>query len=652
MSQPPPSHQPQHGASPGGGFGPQTPPPAPNTPPSAPPLPPAGQPGQPGYGYPQQTPPPSPQPVRKAPEPPSQPAQQPAPHPAAPQGPYGYPQQPGPGPQPAPPGPQQPHAQGQPPYGYPQPPPPGGQGFGAAAPPGPYGPSHTPPPGAMPPGWGPPPGPGGLGGAPMPGMAGLPGTPPPGQGKANGSRIALIVAAVLVLLLAAGGGAVLVFSGDDEKKPSADPTTGDGDGGGGNSGEGDLPAEPVAAALAWQTAGPDVSAEDIILGARGSWISGDTLVRTLDDAVAGYDLETGEEAWRIPLELSGGDCNASPTASADRIAVLQGRDCEVLTVIDIAAGEEINTIPLELDAGYLTDTTYPAFLGDTIALGWGTGGAGYDAASGEQLWTTSSEEDCPEVAYAVFDDLFVSQTSCGFVGDEGGSIRATDEAGDELWEWEYGPEYQGRELRVHSVVSIDPLVVTAWLDDDIEQESIFVIDENHQEISHALDYDIDHYKSPCMINTLNDCKMSVVHDGFLYLASSTSGEENAVVAFELSSGQPLYEVGPDDSDGGPSSDAFREIRPFAVEDGRILAYQRDTWDDSRPGMVVAIDPATEEATPLMTLDPAASAVESAAGSPTDPQELRLIWHDNTLLMLTEAFYEGDLEEREATLVYR
>ncbi len=638
MSQPPPPHQQPRGTSSGGGFGAPTPPPAPNTPPSAPPLPPAGQPGQPGYGYPQQTPhqqaPQQPQPHQPQPQQPPAPYQAPPPQPQ----PYQPPAQ-----HQAPPqqSPQPPQPAAKVPYGYPQQPP-GGQpgGFGTATPPGPYGAGHaTPPPGVAPPGWGPQPG--------------MPGMPPPGPHKASGSRIALIVAAVVVLLVALGGGAVLVLSGDDEKKPSADSDgDGEGEGGEGTGGEDGPSGDPVDAALAWQTPGPEVSAEDIILGARGSWISGDTLVRTFDDAITAYDLATGEEAWTIPLELSGGDCNASPTASADRIAVLQGRDCEVLTVIDIAAGEEINSIPLELDAGYLTDTTYPAFLGETIALGWGTGGAGYDATTGEQLWTTSTEEDCPEVAYAVIDDMFVSQTSCGFVGDEGGSIRATNEAGDELWEWEYGPRHQGKELAVHSVLSVDPLVVTAWLDDDIEQESIFVIDENHEEISHALDYDIDHYKSPCMVNTLTDCKMSVVHDGFLYLASNAPGEANAVVAFELSSGQPLYEVGPNDSDGGPSADTIREIRPFGVQDGRILAYQRDGWDESAPGMVVAIDPATEESTPLMNLDPGASAAEAAAGSPSDAQELRLIWHDNTLLMLTEAFYEGDLEDREATLVYR
>jgi hypothetical protein len=528
----------------------------------------------------------------------------------------------------------------------PQPPqqPPQPANFSAPAPPGPYGPgvAQTPPP-ATPTGWG-----------SQPAQLGQPGVPgvPPGMARPrpSGARVVLIISAVVALLLAACATVLLVTSGDD----SSPPAEGD-DGGNAGGGQETPAAGPIDAALAWSTPAPKVSAEDMVLGGRGSWITGDTLVRTLDDAITAYRLDTGDEAWSLPLDLSGGDCNASPTASDNRVAVLQGRDCEALTVIDIAAGEEITTIELDLErtGGYVGDTAYPAILGDTIALGTGTTGMGFSASTGEQLWASSAEEDCPEVAYAVIDDTFVSRRACGFAGDEGGSIRATNEAGEELWEWEYGTRYEGQELKIHSVVSIEPLVVTAWMGDDIENETIFVIDENHQEISHRLDYDFDRYRSPCMVNTLSDCKMAVVQDGFLYLASKAYGSDNAVVAFELSSGNPLYEVEPVPEEGGsPDDNAFLEMRPFAARDGKVLVYQRDVWHAATPGMVVAIDPATERATPVMHLDPAAIAQEAAAGSPSDVQELRLIWHENTLLMLTESFYGPDLEDRDATLVFR
>jgi putative pyrroloquinoline-quinone binding quinoprotein len=551
--------------------------------------------------------------------PPSAPPLPPAGRPGQPG--YGYPRQSQPQQQPA-----------LSPYGPAQPSPPTGA-FGAAAAPGPYGPPPA---------------------TPLP----SPPSPPPSggaKGGLSGAQLALVISAVLALLLA-GGGAVWLLTGSDDGSTTASDEPGGGEGTGreDTGGEDALPAEPVDASLDWRVPRPDVSAEDVVLGARGVWFSGETVVRAIDDAITAWHLETGEEAWSIPLELSGGDCNASPTASDDRIAVLQGRDCEVLTVIDISAGEEITSIPLDGEsAGSLDDTNYPALLGDTVALGSGTTGVGYDITTGEQIWGTSPEENCPEVAFAVVDETFVSQRSCGWVGDEGGSIRATTEGGEELWEWEYGTEYQGEPLTVHSVLSVEPLVVTAWLDDEPERESIFVIDENHEEIAHALDYDPAHYVSPCQINTLNDCKASVVHDGFLYLTSETPGSESTVVAFELSSGQALYEVEPVSEDGEtPSADSYRRIRPFAAVDGRILAYQRDGYDDTVPGMVVAIDPATEEARPVMRLDPAASAQEHAAGVPSEPQDLRLLWHEGSLLMLTESFHEGDLEDRDAILAYR
>ncbi|MGP4112194.1 outer membrane protein assembly factor BamB family protein [Streptomyces sp. 4N509B] len=631
MSQPPPPPNQPPGQPAGqpqpGGFGPPSPPPAPGTPPSAPPLPPAGQPGQPGYGYPQTQPGGPPQP------------------PAAGQPPYGYPQQPPPPGAPAAPPPPGP------PPGAPVPPP-GASTAGFATPtgPGPYAPGAvTPPPGQ--PGWGQPPG--------HPGMPGMP--PPGGPRRGMNTRLMVIVAAVTAVVLAAVG-AVVLISGDDgsptaegERGEDGENGGGEQNPGGGGEGGGGLPTEAIDAALAWSVPGMEPTAEEIILGARGSWISGDTVVRTMDDAITAFSLEGGEEVWSVPLQLSGGDCNASPTASENRIAVLQGRDCEVLTVIDIAEGTEVTTINLDLDAigGYLTDTTYPAILGDTVLVGWGTGGAGYSISEGAQIFEQSSEEDCPEVAYVVIDEMFVSHRQCGFLGDEGGAIRATNEAGDVQWEWEYGPEYENKELAVKSVVSIEPLVITAWLDDDLEQESILVVDDNHQEISHVLDYDIDRFKSPCQVNTFNDCRMSVVHDGFLYLAGADTGMPTSVVAFELSSGQPLYEVEPMTADGGaPPNGSALEIRPFTVLDGKVLAYQRDAYDPTQPGMVLAIDPATEEATPLMNLDPGASEEESYAGSPTDYFELGLLWHENSLLMLTEAFYEPDLEQREAILAFR
>lgn len=80
-----------------------------------------------------------------------------------------------------------------------------------------------------------------------------------------------------------------------------------------------------------------------------------------------------------------------------------------------------------------------------------------------------------------------------------------------------------------------------------------------------------------------------------------------------------------------------------------------TWPTSgggfRPPMVVAIDPATEEATTVMTLDDAAVDEEYVLADGCDWREVRPEWHDDTLVILNEAFCESDLDDAVAMLVH-
>lgn len=614
MSQPPPPPNQPPGEAPGQRR--DMPPPGSPTPGS--PTPPASaQPTMPA-GIPAPSGPPAPPPgtpSAAAPTPPSAPPVAPGGQPGQPG--YGYPQQPPAAPgygYPQQPSPQQPYAQ--------QPPAHGGFGapgpYGPASPPGPYGPA----------GWAPP-------GAPVPGN--------PAGG--NGARLALIIAVVVALVLA-GGGTVWLLSDSAEDTTSSDKgdTGGNGNGGAdsGGSGGGGEP-ETISASLAWEVPAPEVSEEDIIVAAEGAWFTRDTLVRLMDDAIVSYDLATGKERWSVPLERGGGDCQASPTASENRIAVLRGRDCEELTVLDIATGQELTTFPLtgEFTPG---EYDYPAILGDTIAVSWGIGGSGY-SLDGEQLWRTSDSEPCPETSYAVMDGMFVSQTECGFVGDEGGSIRATDESGTELWEWEYEPTYEGEELQVNSVISADPLVVSARLGDDIvdAEAHIFVIDEKHRTIKHDLDFDLDRYPDPCQVNTLAQCSAAVAHDGRLYLPNlAKGGGDNEISVYDLTTGQAIYEVGPITSTGGA-------LRPFGVSDDKILVYQAGTFDVE--GMVMTLDPETEELSPLMALDHETREREATMMSSAFLQENVPLWHENTLVLLSRKFYTDD-PDAVATMVFR
>ncbi|WP_326597204.1 outer membrane protein assembly factor BamB family protein [Streptomyces sp. NBC_01803] len=519
---------------------------------------------------------------------------------------------------------------GQPGYGYPQPyrsptiggPPAVGGGFGAPTAPGPYGPPTG--------GWAAPP---------------APPAPRPPASRPRGPLIVIAVSAVLALLLA-GGGAVWLLTGDDDQETAADQPSGPegGEGGEGDGGgDGGLPAEPIQATLAWDLPSPRVTAEQILIDAKGAWFVDDAFVRVMPDALVSYDLATGEENWSLPFESSEGNCLTSPNVSENRVALLQGRDCEVLTVVDIATGQEVMSMPLDSEWP-TSSTSYPAILGDVVAVGTGVGGMGYSVSGEEKLWESRANDRCREGEYMVVDDMFISKLTCGSLGDEGGSVRATDEAGTELWEWEYEGTYENEALSVDSVVSVDPLVVTATVGDDISAPGgsrVFVVDERHREVAHDLDYDIDRYLNPCEVSTLHNCWPGVVHDGFLYLPTNVPYGDNAVAAFDLTTGQALYEV--EAINGG-------QIWPFGTQDGKILAYQPAS--DTLEGMVVAIDPETEGVSPVMALDRAARAQEFALMSGYMVHNQQPMWHDNTLVLVNRAFYDGDDARRPALLVYR
>ncbi|UCM88536.1 collagen-like triple helix repeat-containing protein [Streptomyces marincola] len=565
--------------------------PAPGTPASAPPAVPGGLPGQPGYGYPQQAY-------------------------GSPQQGYGFPQSPGAAPYPSPY--QQPGLPGQPGPAAP------GGAFGAPTAPGPYGPATG-------------------------GFA----TPPPGPAgpRGRGRRGVVLAAVAAFAVLVGGGGAVWLLTGGNGDSPAQAAGDGADDGaeGGarGEAGNGTglpLPTEAIDASLAWEVPAPEVSEEENIIDAKGTWLTEDAFVRVTPDSLVSYDLATGQENWSLPFEFSGGGCLPSSNVSDHRVALLQGRDCEVLTVVDIAAGTEV--MSMQIESEWPTSAgSVPAILGDTVAVGTGVAGLGFSISRQEMIWQPPANSDCRESAYTVVDDMFVSQLSCGFAGDEGGSIRATDESGDtELWEWAYGPTYEGEPFEVQSVVSVDPLVVTATVGEDYtaaDHARVLVIDENHEEVAGELDYDQDRYLRPCETNSFDNCWLGVEHEGFLYLPSNVPYGDNAVEAFDLSTGQPLWEVPA--INGG-------QILPFGVQDGQILAYQVASAE--LEGMVVAIDPATEEVRPIMALDRAARPQEHALMSGIFVHDQHIIWRDNTLVLANRSFYSSDGADVRSVLVYR
>ncbi|MDT0310585.1 PQQ-binding-like beta-propeller repeat protein, partial [Streptomyces sp. DSM 44917] len=470
------------------------------------------------------------------------------------------------------------------------------------------------------------------------------------------SRKAGVIAAALSLL--AGGAVLYIAADDDAPAAEAAPEGGSGaeNGDANRDTPGTLPADPISAALAWESAAPAPAPEGSSRPAvaRGVWFTGDDLVRAMPGGLFSRDLATGAENWTVPLE-PGGLCGASPAASRDRVALLHGPACARLTVVDIAAGAEVMTTPLD-SLWPANENASLAILGDTVAIGTGAGSMGFRVGDGTKLWESNTTDRCRDTDYTVLDGTFVSRQSCGF-GRDGGSVRATDESGAELWEWEFGPAHAGRPFQVDAVISAEPLVVAATVreEDGSSAPRVLVVSEDHASVARELDLNAAPYLGPCRRDAFHDCWPAVVHDGLLYLSTNlppeapgavpgeTPGGGNRVVALDLGTGRPRFEV---PAEGGG------RILPFAVQDGRVLAYEPASGQVE--GLVVAIDPATGQAGRAMFLDPSARAREAALMNGPAIHDQRPLWHgpSRTLVLAGLAFPPGEGRDRPALLVYR
>ncbi|MFB4194454.1 outer membrane protein assembly factor BamB family protein [Streptomyces carpaticus] len=451
------------------------------------------------------------------------------------------------------------------------------------------------------------------------------------EGRRPGWQLALMGLAGVLALALIGSGAVWLITGTGDGRDAAP------------GGQDPLPTETVDASLAWEQPIPDVS--DGMIDAPGTWVSGDQLVRLMPEGLVAYDLADGSELWTVPLEHHAGNCRASISASEDRVAVLQGMECEFLTVVDIAVGEELFTIPHEATSGIaLGSWDHPAIVGDIVAIGTASGGSGYSITDAQKIWEPRSDDNCRERGYAHVDETLIALMTCGNVLEfDQGSLRATAPSGEDLWEWEFGAEHEGEPFTVDSVISTSPLVVQARVGAMTERPvtQIWVIDDAYEEIAHVVDFDPQRQLRPCTTNVLDQCRGAMVSDGFLFLGSTPEGEGNAVIAFDLSTGTALYDVEP--IGGG-------DIKPFAVVHGQVLAYQ--LADSQTEGMVVALDPETEQATPLMTLDRAQREAERTLMSDVIGDDVALLWHNGAFIMVSEKYYSHDEPGTPAVLVYR
>jgi outer membrane protein assembly factor BamB len=478
-------------------------------------------------------------------------------------------------------------------------------------------------------------------------------------GGRRGPLMVLLIGVLVSALVAGGFGVWSVVKDDDSAPAASDPKTpGDGedtddpgkdDETGGNSldneGEGEpLPAELIEAQVLATHEQPDIREGDHVTDARGMWLVDGHLVRGMVDAIVSTDLATGKEVWSFPLIR--GECGVSPQHSQGRIALMQGRDCEEMTVLDITTGEEVWTTPLPTTSTDPDGYDLPVIFGDHVAIAWSAGGFGWRISTEELLWEASDSEQCGVESYAVFEEAVVELRECGDFSLDGmpGEVIGRDADGNELWKWSYDAQVDEQPVEVEAVISADPLIVQTAVGESLDSVTqLWVIDDTYDGVDKVLGFDEDTHVRPCERHEgLATCPGAVVDDGMLYLPSTTTGADNTVVAFDLSSGNPLWEVAPVGDVGG-------QLLPVRAVDGKILAYQLATYE--LPGMVIAIDPETETAEPVMVLTAdTAEGERNIMSSVGADFGRRAYWQDNRFFLLSHQFYDHRVGEA-VTLVF-
>lgn len=109
----------------------------------------------------------------------------------------------------------------------------------------------------------------------------------------------------------------------------------------GISRSGDGPDAADAKVLWWLDAKAAYSGDQ----APRSWVTDQVMTLTVPGGVTGYGLARGEKRWTVPL--AGTVCAASEQPSGGRIAIVHGlKDCNAITLIDLAGGKAVWTRPL------------------------------------------------------------------------------------------------------------------------------------------------------------------------------------------------------------------------------------------------------------------------------------------------------------------
>jgi hypothetical protein len=486
---------------------------------------------------------------------------------------------------------------------------------------------------------------------------GLRAAPGMGGGRGFNSQLVIIVAAVAALMLIIGGGVWYAASGgqaDGGKNGTASSSGGDGGTGGtdhgtsGGEGTGTarekVPSSTSAKVL-FQVPAPKAEGRRID-SVQGSWLTDSVYVKAGVYKIVGYDPDSGEVSWTLPLD--GQTCAASREVTGDGIAVVVHEErkrngkgdhqpCTRVTAFQVEDGKQLWSRTAEIGGSPVTFGQV-TISGSTAAAGGYYGGAAFDVRTGKSLWTPKSGE-CVDLGYAGGSQL-VALRKCGDYADETFEVQLLHpKTGISRWSYKLPSGIDNAK-----VISTRPVVfgVNSGEITASGATDVFSLDDNGK-LRTKITLQEGKYEHDCDVGKVWSCKGITVGNDMLYVptkdhdGTSKYSRTNEIVSFSLATGKTTG----DRVDAGDEYSLF----PIRMDGPDVIAYKDGPYD--KGVQVVSIDGSSLKVTKLLET-PASEKVLRMISSMV-PVLSELLYTDGRLFMgrqLVSKPYAAD--EREYT----
>ncbi|MEU8778686.1 PQQ-binding-like beta-propeller repeat protein [Streptomyces sp. NPDC048606] len=334
---------------------------------------------------------------------------------------------------------------------------------------------------------------------------------------------------------------------------------------------------------AWKTSADDEPSEQ----GNGAWLAGDTLVRSRFDAATGYDAGTGKQVWEYRPPGRSEICTAE--ADVDHSVLLITRDddtrpasarrelCTAVAAIDLKNGRELWRAPIP-ESGKGRFEPDPLAAGGGLAVLADQGLRAVDVRTGASRWTAAVPKHCLPGKAAPATRHVAAVLTCGdpakpwkdgAPADAELHAAAFDPAtGALLWSTPFGDREPVRPGTVTSIVSADPLVVSATTSSGSPSTSLSSDSGAYHSFgpdgraNPPIDYDGSYGRLDPRI------PLGSATDGTRLYAlagySMKGGARHRPVAFDLATGRPVWKAGLDDLPG----------IGLHVRDGRVTVIAR------------------------------------------------------------------------------